>query len=47
MTWLTERSRRFFAQTGYPYPPSYKIVAEAGLMFFVVCAAIQRLVADP
>ena len=44
MGWLFERYRQKFAALGYNYPPSYMLIADAGVALFCLFAAGQRIV---
>ncbi len=44
MGWLYERYRQKFAVLGYNYPPSYMLIADAGVALFCLFAAGQRIV---
>ncbi|MGW0035964.1 sensor histidine kinase [Gordonia sp. NPDC003376] len=44
MRWLLDRYRTWFTQAGYEYPPVYMLISDCGLLFFVVFAAVQRVV---
>ncbi|WLP90487.1 histidine kinase [Gordonia sp. NB41Y] len=44
MRWLMDRYRTWFTHAGYEYPPVYMLISDCGLLFFVVFAAVQRVI---